>query len=174
MESDIKKAGFKSYFIVSGTSIKNYHETKISGSKTKFLIDNCSTWKRFLNYKNKHVSSVMLFGDMLYLVNHGTDIETDAFISPFVKSYYYLGSGFIGNYDTFFFPVYATNVIYSRDPKNPANVIYNWTTKFFQKQLERMASSNTSIKPLHKGNETPRQSLDNTESSSSKQFLTIV
>ena len=138
LESDIKKAGFKSYLIVSGTSIKNYHETKISGSKTKFLIDNCSTWKRFLNYKNKHVSGVMLFGDMLYLVNHGTDIETDAFISPFVKSYYYLGSGFIGNYDTFFFPVYATNVIYSRDPKNPANVIYNWTTKFFQKQLERM------------------------------------
>ena len=123
LESDIKKAGFKSYLIVSGTSIKNYHETKISGSKTKFLIDNCSTWKRFLNYKNKHVSSVMLFGDMLYLVNRGTDIETDAFISPFVKSYYYLGSGFIGNYDTFFFPVYATNVIYSRDPKNPANVI---------------------------------------------------
>lgn len=135
--SDITSAGYKSYFIL-GATILDYHNTPVKGGKTQWICDHTSRWKKYINHDGKHVAAIMTFGDSMILVNKGVDVEIEPFMGVFNKSYYYLGHGFIGDYDTFIFPVHGTNKLYEKDPKNPANILINWTTRFFYDQLKRM------------------------------------
>ncbi len=79
----------------------------------EFYEENESQWKKYIDYKGKHCSAIMTFGAAMYAVNKEADLLPEHFISvKFCKPYYYMGHGFIGDFDTFIYPCYSTEEIY--------------------------------------------------------------
>lgn len=142
IKAKIDEAGYKSYIIASATT-SIYKDEDVS-QKTEFVKTSQSGWKNLINYEGVHVSAIMPFGISLYAINKGIDLMVDCFYdSKMNKPYYYLGHGFIGNYDTFIFPVDGIDKLYPKEwkknqPVRPDDVTTNWKTRFFYEQLSNM------------------------------------
>ena len=142
IKSKIDEAGYKSYIIASATT-SVYKDDEVS-QKTEYIKSSQSGWKSLLNYQEKHVKAIMSFGIALYAINKGTDLLVDCFYDTKMnKPYYYLGHGFIGNYDTFIFPVDGIDKLYPKEwkkgqPTKPEDVTTNFRTRFFYEQLGNM------------------------------------
>lgn len=142
IRDQIDRAGYRSYFITSATN-GVYIDANVK-SKTEYMESNKSSWTRLINYDGKHVSAIMAFGSSLYQINKGTDLMVDEFYdTQMMKPYYYIGHGFIGNYDTFIFPVDGHEKLYPVEYKkghkftpNQSNI--NWKTRFFYEQIKNM------------------------------------
>lgn len=139
--SDIEAAGYSSYIILSAMN-GEYVADDISGSKTEFSLKNKSRWSRYINYKDKHVRAIMAFGDSLLQINKSDDCLTNDFMAEFVRSYYYLGHGFIGDYDCHIFPVHSLSMIYHHSKNDPTKIDLNYLTQWFREQLTRMLKPN--------------------------------
>lgn len=134
---EIEKAGYTSYIIASATNCIFDKE------KVKILKEHMKTyrtdWMDLVRYKGVKPSTIMTFGAALTSVNgYDTDLTVDCFYDMWMNHpYYYLGHGFIGDYDTFIFPVDSIDLIYPSfdDPEYDPT---NWKTRFFRKQLENM------------------------------------
>lgn len=135
----IAEAGINSYILISAINCKfDRHDVKSIGD---FFISNKSDWTKYLNYKNMHCSGIMAFGAALYGIIKSTDIMVDMFYADkFIRPYFYLGSGFCGDYDTFVVPVDYTEDLYPNTYEQGSNV--NWKTRFFFKQLRVLKDPN--------------------------------
>ena len=142
VQDQIDNSGYKSYLIVSATN--GTFKTEDVKQKTEYMLSNRSNFIKLINYKGKHVSAIMAFGCALYSINKGTDLLVNEFYeTKMMKPYYYLGSGFIGNYNTFIFPVDSIEELYPKEsakgkPFRPDESVINWKTRFFFEQLQNM------------------------------------
>lgn len=150
--ADIELAGYTSYIILS--AINGEYPDEISGSKTTWMLQNKSRWDKYINYEGKHVRAIMAFGNSMLQINKSDDCLTNDFMATFVRSYYYLGHGFIGDYDCTIFPVHSLNMIYHHNKSDPTKVDLNYLTQWFREQLKRMKEPNYWIPDLTPYTET--------------------
>ena len=136
---DIAIAGIKSYIVISAISCK--FDRQNVKSICDFFVSNKSNWTKYLNYKGMHCSGIMAFGAALYGIIKSTDLMVDMFYADkFIRPYFYLGSGFCGDYDTFVVPVDYTEDIYPKERFQDSNV--TWKTRFLKKQLDVLKDPN--------------------------------
>ena len=136
IKADIEKAGYQSYIIASATNCT------FDKDKVKVLKEHMKTfkteWMDLVRYQGVKPSAIMAFGAALYAINKDTDLTTDCFYDQWMnKPYYYLGHGFIGDFDTFIFPVNSIDEIFPTFD-NPESDPTNWKTRFFRSQLKNM------------------------------------
>jgi len=135
LEQEIKKAGFKSYVILSAARCKF---KKDDASLVEFYEQNESQWRSYITNRGKHCRAIMTFGAALYAINKQADLLPEHFLTAeFVKRYYYMGSGFIGNYDCFIFPTFSLDDIYPITKKGITDG-HTWVTKWTISQLKHM------------------------------------
>ena len=70
-----------------------WHESDLKGNGiANFFVKHRSKWRKYVNYKGRHNSGIMCFGQAMYSINECADIQTTDFIADdFVWSYYYMG-----------------------------------------------------------------------------------
>lgn len=142
LKKKINEIGYTSYIIAAATnSVFVKSEVKSPNDYMKSL---ASGWKSLINYKGTHVTAIMAFGAALYSINKGTDlIAYEFYETKMMKPYYYIGHGFIGDYDTFIFPVDGMEALYPKEykkgcPFDPMDSTVNFKTRFFYEQLRNM------------------------------------
>lgn len=142
LKKKINEAGYSSYIIAAATNtVFKKEEVK---QQYEYIKSVASNWKSLINYQGVHVTAIMPFGAALYAVNKGTDLIANEFYeTKMMKPYYYLGHGFIGDYDTFIFPVDSIDAIYPKEfkkgcPFDPMDSTVNFKTRFFYEQLKNM------------------------------------
>lgn len=133
---DIEANGYKNYIVATATT-RPFNRDDIS-KITEYMLSVQSNWKDYIVKDGQRAKAIMAFGCALYTINHSADIETDAFMDyVFDKTYYYVGTEFLGDIGTFIFPVHSIdNIYYRRSSAKIPDVIYK--TKFFRKQLKLM------------------------------------
>lgn len=140
--NEIDKAGYESYIIASAT-MTPYVKKEVKQA-SEHMINYSSAWRELIDYNGTHVSAIMPFGPAIYSINKATDISADCFYDIWLnKPYYYLGHGYVGNFDTFIFPVDGLSSIWptAEDLRNNQDVSpINWKTRFFLAQLKNMLS----------------------------------
>lgn len=142
INKEILRRGYQSYIIASATTaIFKKDDVKQLYEHMKSVPSN---WKSLIVYCGIRASAIMAFGAALYSINKGTDLFANEFYATKVlKPYYYLGSGFIGDYNTFIFPVDAVDALYPKEYKKgmpfaPDESVVNFKTRFFYQQLKAM------------------------------------
>lgn len=134
----ISASGYQSYIIASAITIP-YNKDTVK-KVYDFIKTFHSDWKKLIVYNGVHVNSIMPFGAALHAVNSGAYLTTDCFYDMWMNHpYYYLGHGYIGDFDCFMFPVDSVTSIYEY-AKNCESQI-NWKTRFFFAQLKNMTGS---------------------------------
>lgn len=142
VQKKIDEQGYQSYIIASATT-KVFDKGDIKQISDHMDVFK-SQWRNLINYNGVHVSAIMAFGASLYAINKGTDLMTSQFYDQWMnKPYYYMGHGFIGNYDTFIFPVDGVDQLYPSEygnhvPFKQDESVINWKTRFFFSQLKNM------------------------------------
>lgn len=140
--SKIDKEGYASYIIASATT-SPYDRDKVK-QVYDHLVAFQSDWKKLIDYNGVHVKAIMPFGAAIHAINCGTHITTDCFYDMWMnKSYYYIGHGFIGNYDCFIYPVDSVEVIYEYAKDSESQV--NWKTRFFFAQTKNMLKTDKQL-----------------------------
>lgn len=136
VKNEIEKAGYQSYIIASATNcVFDKEKIKVLKDHMKVFKTN---WYDLVKYKGNKPHAIMAFGAALYAINKDTDLTTDCFYDQWMnKPYYYLGHGFIGDYDTFVFPVDSIDALYPTF-ENLDSDNTNWKTRFFHSQLKNM------------------------------------
>jgi DNA polymerase I-like protein with 3'-5' exonuclease and polymerase domains len=144
LQIDIERKGFASYVILLATpltfdSSKTDAEKKEErGTLVDFYDANESDWKKYIVYNNKHCKAIMAFGAALYAINKSVDlIWTDFLADDWFNSYFYLGRGYIGDFDCHVFPISEINKIYQKDKKGKIAEDF-WIRNFFNAQLTKM------------------------------------
>ena len=142
LKKKIAENGYSSYIIASATNtVFKKDEVK---QQYEYIKSTASNWKSLINHSGVHVTAIMAFGAALYAINKGTDLIANEFYETrMMKPYYYMGHGFIGNYDTFVFPVDSMEAIYPKEFKKGCKFQdiednTNFKTRFFYEQLKNM------------------------------------
>lgn len=142
LKKRIRENGYVSYIIAAATNT-----VFIKGDVKQqydYMKSTASNWKTLINHNGVHVTAIMAFGAALYAINKGTDLIANEFYETrMMKPYYYMGHGFIGNYDTFIFPVDSMDALYPKEfregcPFEDGEDTTNFKTRFFHEQLKNM------------------------------------
>lgn len=135
--AEIDKAGYQSYLLATVTNC-TFDKDKIKIIK-EHMKSFKTGWASLLSYNDESPKAIMTFGSALTSVNgYDADLTVDCFYDMWMnKPYYYLGHGFIGNYDTFVFPVDGLEALYPTFEDSDTEPT-NWKTRFFKKQLINM------------------------------------
>ena len=142
LKKRIALAGYVSYIIAAATNTV-FKKSEVK-SQYDYMKSTASNWKSLINHDGVHVTAIMAFGAALYAINKGTDLIANEFYETrMMKPYYYMGHGFIGDYDTFIFPVDSMDAIYPYEfkkdcPFEPNEDTTNFKTRFFYEQLKNM------------------------------------
>ena len=142
VRAKIDEHGYQSYIIASATT-KVFVKEDVK-QLTEHMNTFRSKWTDIITYQGVHCSAIMAFGAALYGINRSADIMASDFYDMWMNSpYYYLGHGFIGNFDTFIYPVDSVDQLYPSEdnrhrPFKPDEPTTNWKTRFFFAQLKNM------------------------------------
>lgn len=136
VKSEIQAAGYNNYIIATATNCI------FDKDKIKVLKDHMKTfktdWYNLISYNGVRPKAIMSFGASLYAINKDVDLMVKYFYDTKMnKPYYYLGHGFIGNYDTFIFPVDGIDELYVQSEKSDS-IQATWKARFFREQLRNM------------------------------------
>lgn len=129
----------KEYLILLSCD-KLWYQNDLRGNGiAQFFVNHRSNWRKYVDYKGRHVSAIIPFGQALYSINESADIMTSDFIADdFVWPYYYMGN-YLWRCDSYIFPVFGIKDLWPRVEKSLSSV--NWKTRFSIKQFERATSS---------------------------------
>ena len=170
----IDKLGYVSYIIAAATNTV-FKKADVK-QQYEYMKSTASNWKSLINYCGVHVTAIMAFGAALYAINRGTDLIANEFYETrMMKPYYYLGHGFIGNYDTFIFPVDSMDALYPKEYKKgfpfaPGESTENFKTRFFYEQLKNMKGPKVMPKDMRGYNIIAARNEAKAEESSLKVF----
>lgn len=123
LEKMLQKAGINSYVITS--ALREYPSDKDLKKLTVYYTEHDSGWYNEIikpaRAKGMVADVVVPFGAALYQVTKsGTDFTVEDLIYPAFENYIYIGHGWIGDYDAFFFPQYPIMDLFCPCTQNPA------------------------------------------------------
>lgn len=143
LEKMLQKAGINSYVITSALRTKPT-EKDLKSKKSEFYDVNNSGWfnEVVLEARKKGMTAdvVIPFGAALYQVTKsGTDFTVEDLIYPAFENYVYIGHGWIGDYDCFFFPQFPIYEIFCPGTRN-AIEMQGWKMNFMVTVLRKIAA----------------------------------
>lgn len=157
---------YKNYLVLLSCNII-WAPTDLKGNGiADFFVKHRSNWRKYVNYKGRHVTAIMAFGQALYSINESADIMTSDFIADdFVWPYYYMGHQ-LWKCDSYVYPVHGVRDLWPRVEKSLSSI--NWKTRFFFAQLKRMGNPRTRV--YHPNLEEPKLIKVNSKEECDKLF----
>lgn len=137
----------KEYLVLLCTDII-WHESDLKGNGiANFFVKHRSKWRKYVNYKGRHNSGIMCFGQAMYSINECADIQTTDFIADdFVWSYYYMGHQ-LWNCDSYIYPVFGVKQLWPKVDQSLSST--NWKTRFTLAQMKKMVNPRSRVyKPM--------------------------
>lgn len=103
----IEHAGIESYAIAVALQEEVWAKP-IKGNITEWYMDHESKWKSTYLGADKpcKCKAIFAFGRALLQIIHGNHVTVDDFAVVFGHNYFYLNHDYLGQYDTFIFPLY--------------------------------------------------------------------
>lgn len=147
LQKIIEKAGIYSYVITTAIpETPTEKEIKKEGGLMKYYTKHDSNWFNAIikpaREKGMTAEVIVPFGPVLYqIIKTATDFTVEDLIFPFLENYFYLGHGYVGDYDSFIFPQFSIDQIFrpGKSENKPQIELGAWRMNFMVSVLRKIA-----------------------------------